>query len=502
MSLRKLAGQTAWYGMSNIAARLLTYLLTPYLTYTLSGPAGQVEFGKQAFFYALFPVLNIIYTYGMETSYFRFSLREDAQHVYRNILSLLGLTTLIFTLVMVSFHEPLARFAEIPGQSEYIYWAAGIIGLDALAALPFARLRQENRPRNYAFVKVVGIVVFVGLIVLQFQWGAVMAERTPDHFMAGWYDRHWGLGFILFANLVQAALSLLMLYKSWIKDIRFSLDLKLIAQILPYGIPILLAGFAGTINDSLNRILFQKLYPADPETSLRQLGFFTAALRLSIVINLMIQAFRLAAEPFFFSVAGQKDARAIYARVMKWFLILVSIAFLHVTLYLDLWQLFIAAPYREALDLVPILLFSYLLFGIYNNLTVWYKLTDKTRYGTYIMGIGAIVTGLICYFGIPRWGYYACALAMLASNAVMVVLAYLWGQKYYPIPYRVPYLFTILLGMIGVFLIQWTLFSFTDHIGLRLSSATLLFFGYLYWIYRKERVEIQSLGIIRRQGSG
>lgn len=490
MSLRKLAGQTAWYGISNIAARLLTYLLTPYLTYTLIGPAGQVEFGKQAFFYALFPVLNILYTYGMETSYFRFSMKEDSRKVYQNILSLLGLSTLVFTLLILVFDHLLAEFAEIPGRTEYIYWAAGIIGLDALAALPFARLRLENRPRKYALIKVVGIVVFVGLIVTQFQWGGAMAAEGGDHFMARWYDRHWGLGFILFANLVQAALCLILLYKEWIRDFRFSLDPRLLGQILPYGLPILLAGFAGTINDSLNRVLFQKLYPADPQESLRQLGFFTAALRLSIVMNLMIQAFRLAAEPYFFSISAQENARLVYARVMKWFLILVSIAFLHVTLFIDLWQYFISPEYRQALDLVPVLLFAYMLFGVYTNLTIWYKLTDRTRYGAYIMGIGAVVTGIICYLGIPVWGYYACALAMVASHGVMVVLAYVWGQKYYHIPYRVPYLLRLLMGMGLLFFFHWGLIQQVDSLLIRLGSASLLFLAYLYWIYRLEREEI------------
>lgn len=488
--------------MSNIAARLLTYLLTPYLTYTLIGPAGQVEFGKQAFFYALFPVLNILYTYGMETSYFRFSQKEDPRKVYRNILSLLGLTTLGFTFLILIFDSALADFAEVPGRSEYIYWAAGIIGLDALAALPFARLRMENRPRKYALIKVLGIVIFVTLIVLQFQWGGALADSDPDHSLARWHQRHWGLGFILFANLVQAAVSLILLYKEWIRDFRLSLDYRLMAQILPYGLPILLAGFAGTINDSLNRVMFQKLYPANPEESLRQLGFFTAALRLSIIINLMIQAFRLAAEPYFFSISRQENARLVYARVMKWFLILVSIAFLHVTLYIDLWKYFIHEEYRQALNLVPVLLFSYMLFGIYTNLTIWYKLTDRTRYGAYIMGIGALVTGATCYWGIPIWGYYACALAMLSSHGVMVVLAYIWGQKFYPIPYRLPYLLKILLGMGLVFLLQWGVFQRSEQIGVRLGSASLLFLAYLYWIYSLEREEISRFPFWRKRAQG
>jgi O-antigen/teichoic acid export membrane protein len=492
-SLKKLAGQTVWYGVSNIAARLLTYLLTPYLTHVLTGPKGQVVFGQQGFVYAIFPIMNILYTYGMETAYFRFSTTEDKLKLYRTQLTSMLLSTLFFSALLWAFRVPVASFAELGGHVEYVGWCAAIIGLDAISALPYARLRKENRPRKYAATKVIGIVVFVSTIVFLFSFGGRMANDSG--YFADWYNRHWGIGFILFANLLQAVVTLLLLAKELV-DYRPYIDKEIFRKVLPYSLPILIAGFAGTINDSLNRVMFQKLYPASSEESLRQLGFFTAALRLSILINLAIQAFRLAAEPFFFSISKEKNAPETYSRVMKWFVIIMALMFLNVTLYIDLWKHFLSEEYRVAIGLVPVLLLSYIMFGIYTNLTVWYKLTDKTYFGTYIMIIGAVITIVFNWLLIPVWGYHACAWGMLLCNAVMVLLSYTWGQKYYPIPYRVAKLGAYLGVMLVLFAIQYGVIGVSDSLALRLSSGTLLFLAYLFFIYTQERPELKRFPVI------
>ena len=418
MSIKKLAGQTVWYGVSNIAARLLTYLLTPYLTYTLTGEKGQIVFGQQGYLYAIFPVMNILYTYGMETAFFRFSNTEEREKLYNTQLSSMLISTLFFTILLLIFRNPIAAFAELGNHIEYVGWCAAIIGLDALSALPYARLRKENRPRKYAATKIIGILVFVITIVFLFSFGDDVAKKSPEGHFAKLYNEHWGIGFILFANLLQSIITLFLLGKE-LMDYRPRIDKALLKNVLIYGLPILVAGFAGTINDSLNRVMFQKLYPASSDESLRQLGFFTATLRLAILINLAIQAFRLAAEPFFFSMAKEGNAKETYARVMKWFVIIMALMFLNVMLYLDVWKYFIDEEYRVAMHLVPVLLLSYVLFGIYSNLTIWYKLTDKTYYGTYIMLIGAFVTIIFNWLLIPLWSYNACAWGMLICNAVM-----------------------------------------------------------------------------------
>ncbi|WP_276132971.1 lipopolysaccharide biosynthesis protein [Polluticoccus soli] len=492
-SLKKLAGQTVWYGVSNIAVRLLTYLLTPYLTHVLTGPKGQVVFGQQGFLYSIFPVMNILYTYGMETAYFRFSTTEDKLKLYRTQLTSMLVSTLFFSALLWIFRVPAAEFAELGDRTEYVWWCAAIIGLDALSALPYARLRKENRPRKYAATKAIGIVVFVFTIVFLYSFGDNIAKSGG--IFADWYNRHWGIGFILFANLLQAIVTLVLLAKELL-DYRPYIDKAIIRKVLPYSLPILIAGFAGTFNDSLNRVMFQKLYPASSQESLRLLGFFTAALRLSILINLAIQAFRLAAEPFFFSISQEKNATGTYARVMKWFVIIMALMFLNVTLYIDIWKHFLSEEYRVAIGLVPVLLLSYIMFGIYTNLTVWYKLTDKTRFGTYIMIIGAVVTVVFNLALIPSWGYHACAWGMLLTNTVMVVLSYSWGQKYYPIPYNVGKLAAYLGVMLLLFFIQYGINSVTTNLAIRLSTGTALFLGYFFFIYTQERGELQRFPVI------
>lgn len=497
MSLKKLAGQTVWYGVSNIAARLLTYLLTPYFTYILISKAGQVEFGRFQYMYSLFPVMNVLYTYGMETAFFRFSTTEDKQKLYRTQITAMLISTLLLTVALYIFRVPLAVFAELGSHVEYVGWCAAIIALDALSALPYARMRKENRPRKYAFTKVIGIIAYVLTIVFLFSYGDNIAAGSPDGAFASWYRHHWGLGFILFANIIQCVVTLLLLLGE-LKDYRPQFDKVIFNKVIRYGYPILIAGFAGVMNDSLNRVMYQKLSPAPGEESLRLLGFYSAALKLAALIYLVIQAFKLAAEPFFFSISGEKNSKQTYARIMKWFVILLAVMFLNIMLYIDIWKYFVGREYREALGVVPVLLLSYIFLGVYYNLTVWYKLTDKTQYGTYIMLIGSVVTIIFNWLLIPAWGYYACAWGTLLCYGVMMALSYYWGQKYYPIPYDLPRMFKYIGLMLVLFAVNYSVFYFTDNTGLHLLSGTILFVAYLYYVYTQEKGELKGFPVVWR----
>lgn len=496
-SLKKLAGQTVWYGASNIVARFITFLLTPYLTYILSDSKGLYVFGQQSLIYAIFPFMNVLYTYGMETSYFRFNTTEDKRQLYNTQATSLLITTLSFTGLLLLFRNPVADFVEVSNHVEYIGWCAAIIGFDALSALPYAKLRKDNRPRKYAFTKIIGIIAFVGTIVFLFSFGEGIAKQYPQSYFADFYNTHWGVGFILFANVLQAIITFLLL-SSELLGIRLSIDRTLYKKVLIYSIPILIAGFAGTINDSLNRVMFKILYNAPKDETMRQVGMFSATVRLAILINLAIQAFRLAAEPFFFSVSQEKNAKQTYARVMRWFVIVMAFMFLNVTLFMDVWKYFIAEEYRTSLNLVPILLGSYIFFGIYTNLTIWYKLIDKTYYGTYIMLIGSVVTVGINWIFIPIYGYVACAWGMIICNAIMVFFSYFWGQKYYPIPYEVSTIAKYMGVMLLLFGIQTllSLYILPDSAVARISLGLLLFVAYGLFIFRSERKELSAFPII------
>ncbi len=494
-SLKKLAGQTVWYGVSNIAARLLTYLLTPYFTYMLTGYNGQVVYGKYRYIYALFPILNVLYTYGMETAFFRFSSTEDKKKLYNTQVTAILVSTCIFSLLLWLFRAPLAIFAEIEDHVEYVGWCAIIIGLDALSALPYARLRKENRPRKYALTKVAGIIVFVVSIVFLFSFGGKVADSNPNGFFALWYRNNTGVGFILFANILQAIVTLMLLFVE-LKDFRPAFDVVIFKKVFRYGYPILIAGFAGVINDSLNRVMFKNLNPASGKESLRQLGFYSAALSIAVLINLVIQAFRMAAEPFFFSISAEKDARHTYARVMKWFIILLAIMFLNVMLYLDIWKHFIGKEYQQAIGIVPVLLLSYIFLGVYYNLTVWYKLIDKTHFGTYIMVIGALVTIIFNWFLIPVLGYYACAWGTLLCYAVMMFLSYYWGQKHYPIPYDLPRIAKYIGLMLLLYSVNDRFCHFVSGFMIHILSGTILFAVFLYYIYLTEKDELKGFPLI------
>lgn len=496
-SLKKLASQTVWYGVSNIAARLLTYVLTPYFTYTLVGVAGQVEYGLYTYIYSILPFLNIVYSYGMETTFFRFSNTEDKQELYSTQVTSVLLTTLLFTASIIMLQKPIAGFLDLGNHVEYVVWIAAILGLDALSALPYARLRQENRPRKYAFTKVAGIILFVGTVMFLFSMGEGIAQRSPEGWFAEFYNKYWGLGFILFANVLQALFTLLLLSSELLK-FKPIINKGVYKRVLKYGLPILITGLAGTANEQLSIPIFKKIYPATKEETTIQLGYFGATLKLAIMIKLAIQAFRLAGEPFFFSIAQEKDAKYTYARVMKWFVVVMAFMFLNVALFIDLWQYFISPEYRVALDLVPVLLLSFVFLGIYNNLNIWFKLTDKTMYGTYIAIIGTAVTIAFNFALIPYWGYAACAWGMLLCYGVMMMLSYLWGQKHYPIPYSLTTIGKYIGMMLLLFFIQALLRNYvlTDSMVLRIVSGLILFVLYVLFIVRSEKEELTRIPII------
>lgn len=492
-SLKALAGQTVWYGFSNIAARFLTYLLTPFLTNVLTGARGQVEWGRYGYLYALFPVLNVLFTYGMETAYFRYSRSEDQSTLYRTQLSAMLLSTGLLCGMILLFRHPLAGFATVADRPEYIGWCAAIVGLDALSALPYARLRRENRPRWYAFTKVVGILVFTGAIFGLYTAGPRLAAHSEG--FAAFYDRYWGLGFILLANLLQAIVTLLLLAREW-RDFRPQVNGEVLRRVLRYGLPILITGFAGVMNESLNRIMFQKIHPGTEDDNLRLLGYLTAALRLATFINLAIQAFKMAAEPFFFSISGDRNAPGTYARVMKWFVITLLGMALGILLFMDVWKHFVGSEYRQALDLVPVLLFAYVFLGVYYNLTVWYKLTDKTEYGTYITLLGAAVTVAFNWALIPVLGYAACAWGMFVSYGFMMVLCYTWGQRHYRIPYATRKMGGYLGIALGLFGAQVLVYRYLPLLPLRLLTGAVLLALFGASVYQIEREELRRFPVI------
>ncbi len=432
--LRKLASQTAVYGLSSIIGRFLNYLLVPLYTYTF--PAREYGIVSELYAYAGF--FAVLLVFGLETGYFRFGNREElhSDTVYSTALAFLILANLAFVSGIVVFREPLAALLRYSEHPEYLVWFGAILALDSIAALPFARLRSENRAWRFAGIKLLEIVLAIGLNLFFLVYCRKAAELWPNSLGARLYDPAVGIGYIFLANLAASAFKLLLLLPQ-LKGLRGGLDSRLLKRLLAYSLPMVIIGFAGMVNEMLDRAILKFLLPYDTATNLRMLGIYGACYKLSILMTLFIQAFRYAGEPFFFAYAGRADAKRAYALVMNYFVIFCVFIFLVVTLYIDVFKYFVGAEYREGLHVVPILLLANLFLGIYVNLSIWYKLTDRTLMGAWVSLIGAALTTGLNIWWIPRMGYVGSAWATLACYATMTVISYALGQYYYPVRYPI-----------------------------------------------------------------
>ena len=496
MSLKKLAGQTVWYGLSNIGARFLNYILTPIVTYLLHTQAGQAEYGDYSVLMAAIAFVNVVYTYGMETAYFRFSSSgENREKLFQTAFSSLFVTTILFSVVFILFRQRIDIFLGLDSHPEYITWCVMIIAIDTMAAIPFARLRQEERPRKYAFTKVAGIFVNIFLTLFFIYYSPYYIAAHPGGAYAQWYSRYNNTGFLLMANLAQNIITFLLLWKEW-KVFRFGFDNALWKKILIYTSPMIIVGLGGMVNETIDRIMLRKLLPVSEELAKGAVGIYSANYKLAIFITLFIQAFKMSAEPFFFNQSSDKNAPKTYARVMKWFVITLCLAFLFTSLYIDVWKYFVGRSYRNGLGVVPILLAANLALGIYYNLSVWYKITDKMYLGMFITLVGAVITLVLNYAFIPTYGMYACAWATLAAYGSMMVISYFMGQRYFPVPYATKKLISYIVVMLALFFTEKAVMYFTDIVAIRLLAASVLMFLFLRLVFGVEKKELGGMPVI------
>ena len=456
---KKLASQTAIYGVSSIVGRVLSYLLVPIYT----AHFAAAEYGIVTGLYAYVSFLNVVFTYGLETTFFRFANRagEDRRELYNCTLSLLLLTSVGFTGVLTLLARPLLALLKLPPSNyEYAIWVALILGLDAAAALPFARLRLENKARRFAAIRLTNILLYVGLnlffvvlcpAVLRSAPGSLLAVLRP--FVQSVYNPSLGVGYVFLSNLAASALTLLLLAHELL-DFRFRWpQLGFLRPLLAYALPLMLMGLAGMVNETLDRILLPVYLPDNfyPGVSrLAAVGVYGACYKLSIFMSLIIQAFRYAAEPFFFAQSTEKNSPATFALVLKWFTLCCALIFVGISLNLS-WvgPLFLRRPeYLAGLGVVPILLLANLFLGIYYNLSVWFKLTDKTYFGTYIGAAGAVLTSALNIVLIPVMGYMGSAWATLACYFMMAALCWWLGERHFPVPYPVGRLLAWLLAAV------------------------------------------------------
>ena len=484
-AIKKLAGQTAIYGLSSIVGRFLNYLLVPLYTFQFI----PEQYGVVTELYAYAGFFAVLLTYGMETALFRFAQNSSEKNkVYSTALISLLATSVLFIVLTFVFLGPITSFLEYTSHPEFIIWFALILGFDAFVAIPFAKLRLDERPIKFATIRLINIGVNVGLNLFFILICKSAFDAGSDSFFAGLYDPQIGVGYVFISNLVASFVTFILLFTE-IRFIRDGFDKAIWKKMFDYAWPLILVGFAGIINEMFDRMLLKKLLPSDVN-ALEQIGIYGAVYKLAMLITILIQAFRYAAEPFFFRNVSRDDAKPIYARVLRYFTIFCGLVFLVITLFIDLFKYFIPnEAYWVGLKVVPILLMANLFLGIYYNLSIWYKLTDRTKLGAAVALVGALITIILNIWWIPIYGYVGSAWATLICYAALCLLAYLFGQKYYPVDYKLPRLGFYILSAVGIFFLHLKLISVSDlstFIVYAISSGLILL--YVAMAYRVEKL--------------
>ncbi len=473
--IKKLLSQTAIYGLPSILGRLLNYLLVPLHTNKLN-PDG---YGIISDLYSWVAFLVIVLTFGMETSFFRFlNTKDDKESVFRNsFLTLIGLNS-VFFLVILFFNESIAKVMLYEDHVEYIVLLVLIVCIDSITSLPLAKLRAEEKAVKFALIQFssIGINIVLNLIFML----VFFNESRPEE----------GILFILIANLISSLIKPILLYKDFL-NIRLIFDFQLAFEMLKYALPLVFAGFAGIINETLDRILLRRILFTGGKTlseATAELGIYSAVYKLAMFVTIFLQAYRFAAEPFFFAQSKNEDRNKIYVKTMNYFVAAVCFIFLLVSLNIDVFKHFIQnESYWVGLGVVPILLLANVFLGVYYNQSIWYKLTGQTKFGAYISIGGAILTVTINVLFIPEYGYWACAWATLIVYAAQMIVSYILGQKYYPIKYNLRKFFLYLILSLLLFWIASSIHFDSSIVNFVLKNFFILIFVSVVWGLEKKK---------------
>jgi len=482
--LKKLAGETAIYGLSSILGRLLNYvLLTPYLTRVFN----TESYGIISDIYAYVAFLTVIFTYRMETAFFRFASREETRgNAFETASGLLIISTIGLSGCLAFFVPQLAELSNYQRNPEYLYLFTGVLALDTLVAIPFARLRLQNRPWRFAGLRLMNILINIGflffflelcpwLIKHNFQWAAWL------------YKDDFRIGYVFLSNFLASVFTFIPFLPVF-KHVKSGFDRVLAKKMLVYAAPLVISAFAGIINQFIGTPLLKYLGPGTISQNLSEVGVFNAAAKIAVLMTLFTQAFNYAAEPFFFRHAQRNDSNLIYSQVARAFTLTGCIVFLGILGFIDLIGLLIGPDFRGGLHILPFLLLAYLFLGLFYSFSIWYKLADKTYIGGRISFAGTVITILLNFLLIPHFGMSGPAIAAFACYFFMAVAAYLTGKYYYPIPYPVEkmgaYLGGAMLGYAGIIYLPVFL---PDLVIYRIMVGGIVFCLYLLFLILLER---------------
>lgn len=488
--MKKLAKETAIYGVSSILGKFLNWLLVPLYTYVLESSA---DYGIVTNLYSWTALLLVILTYGMETGFFRFANKnkENAGEVYSTTLISVGTTSFIFASFCVLFSQQIANALGYNEYPEYITMLGIVVAIDAFASIPFAYLRFINRPVKFAAIKFLYIalnIVFNLFFLVGCPWLMEHAPSTIDWF----YNPHYGVGYVFVSNILSTLIQTLALIP-YIFAVKLKFNHQLLRKILQYSLPLLVLGVAGIMNQTLDKILYPFLKPGVEGAA--ELGIYGATSKIAMVMLMFTQAFRYAYEPFIFAQHKDKNSLSAYADAMKFFIIFSLLIFLGMTLYMDIFKYIIQRDYWTGLNVVPIVLMSFIFQGIFFNLSLWYKLTDKTMYGAWFSILGTIIIVIGNVLLVPRFGYTGSAWAAFACYFVIMLVSYYFGQKYMPIKYDLK---TIgLYTLVTIILYVISLFIDTPYPIVNIALKTVLMIAFLALLVKRD-FPLKNIPILNR----
>lgn len=480
--MKRLAKETAVYGVSSILGRFLNWMLVPMYTRVLTGTG---DYGIVTNLYGWTALLLVILTYGMETGFFRFINKKEEENpmrVYATALSSLAFTSVIFAALVLFSLPTISDAMGYGGHTEYIGMMTGIVAVDAFCCIPFAFLRYKGKAFRFAGIKLFSIFLNIALNIFFLLICPWLDTHYPE-LIRWFYIPDYGVGYVFIANVITTAVTFLMLLPDMLPGFREKVSMSLLKQMLLYSFPILILGIAGIFNQTADKILFPFLF-ADKAYANEQLGIYGACFKIAIVMVMFTQAFRYAYEPFIFARNKSDDNKKSYSEAMKYFIIFALFIFLGVMFYLDVIKYFVGPDYYPGLRVVPIVMLGEFFFGIYFNLSLWYKLIDQTQWGAYFSTIGCVATISIILLFAPTYGYMACAWASFICNLLMMVLSYFVGQKKFPIQYDMKSAFTY-FSLAAVLYLAGILLPF-DSLPMKWGIRTVLLFIYVGVVVKRD----------------
>lgn len=488
-TIKKLAGDTVWYGLSSIVGRVINILLIPVITAVLS----EAVFGDYSTLYAMVGVLLVFYTLRLETAYFRFGSEEGREEqVYSSALTVIYGSSVLLSLLLFLFADQIVSLLNLAkGYSIYIPMLAVILFFDAINEIPFSRLRLSNKPRRFAFIKITMILTNVAIVCFFFLICPWLLNHGVE-WVTSIYFPAYHLSYLIGANVISSGLAFILLLPEW-TTFWHHFHPETIRKMIVYSLPLLIVGLAGIVNEVMDRIFLQNLLPYDKVETSRQVGIYSGNYKIAMFIALFTQAFRYAAEPFFFQQYHRKDSNVLYGKVATYYTIVSAFGFLAVALVLPWLQDFFLrkSGYEEGYYVTIVILLANIALGIYYNLSIWYKLQDKTLYGMYISLAGVVITIMGNVLFIPSIGYMASAWTTLACYIVMTILCFGIGSRFYDFRIEWRKITYILLVTFGSYLLYEGLWH-DSHLDNQIGQwMRLVFFGVplmLYYLYDRKEI--------------